>query len=260
MSKNKKVLVTIGDSWTFGENLEEGQYIETCPDPIKEAFRKKNVYGEKLKQQLGFSEHKSFSLSGASHKHLEEFTYEAVAKYKDTDCLFVIGLTSPFRKRFFLNKLNQSVDISYASGSDPNEFYALSILEKLSKSEKREIRKHLLDTFDKEHLVKETFYHILNIQNLLKVNGINYVIFNCFTDYEDCIPDISNLIDKTKFYNYPQCILKDFPDNENAVAHTNIKIAPYHSKFLASCGHPNVQGHEVIATLLSQFIRKNIIL
>lgn len=258
---DRKTLVCVGDSWTWGSEIVDPKYeihrgtdflhtqLGNCP------YRLSNTYPGIISKNLGFDEFYNLGACGESNDYIFDITikwiYENyISKNIDTSNLFfIIGLTSPERIGFEYEcegritrmMINPSWDVSNLS----NEDYYETI---------KDFWVTYITHFSHKHEYSNRFIkQILYLENLLKNNKIKYLFFNAFYDVsffinektDPTLKSLWNSIDSKFFYG-----------KENFETF-NTHIKKVDNKNCMTNDHPSEVGHKIWADELTKYIKEN---
>ena len=258
-SNKNTLLITVGDSWTWGDHLGNINWTTTFDDPI----RLKTVYGKKLSERLD-SDWILLARPGCSNywmlEKLKLFFYQ-IKQLKSIykRIIITVVLTEDFREFQYIDELAYT-----------QPYY--SIID------------NSVDLFD--FLQKSENFLIKQFVNLLSDLDVEYFITRAFTDIwsNNKAEFATALLDKTwcdvfqtkiKFANYQQVVpyigqmsiggittLIDYSTNNKQILKNNFiyleeKIRARYNFFDASwynikgsSWHPNAMGHEIFAEYL----------
>lgn len=226
-----KTLVALGDSWTYGYELED----------------RNMAWPHKLANLLGCSQVLNLGKPASSIYHLPlqiaEFEKSGV-----TNPIFFIGVTDESRYMFWEQKRN--------------DWYELTGVPELSKEPE-------LSNFLKEFSVvadtaqyREYYLGVILtwLQNYCKSNGYQYVIFKQFTNISTRW--FKDLLDLQYVYNGGTTIMADLTDLEPEEFDTDVE--PYDFElavnnnpyFTDKIAHPCNRGHQRMAELLCDFYQQ----
>tara|TARA_B100000902_G_scaffold369661_1_gene394090 strand:- start:527 stop:1372 length:846 start_codon:yes stop_codon:yes gene_type:complete len=274
---DKKYLFSNGDSWIMGimldteymrnkylseknitydefcseiGNVDEYTWLCNNTDYHAEAseVKEKNKFSSQVSSKLGLEEI-NLSWEGKSNKAILRTTLEWILDNKDKvkDTFFLIGWTAPTRGEF--------VDGDSYGGSNDNE----SIVSEL-----------------------ETLYIILNLQNYFKVNNIEYIFVDLFSDlflpmeyntrnpfdenyrmFSTSLSLYDNLLEELDTDNFfsKKSLVKIIEENveggeiKNGNQFCELPIENNYSKDTKNfIGHPSISSSKIIANLIYEKI------
>jgi hypothetical protein len=220
----KEVLVTFGDSWTFGSELD-------IPWQQPWGYHLANTMGHEFCNM-------GTPASGIGHLVVQLFDFLKKEEYNDYKKVFAVGLSGNSRYLSYSARLDEFVNITpeanyrtgniHFSGKPPGDLPELTTLQYQT------YQMVSCDNYNRFLLTQTLFL----FENYCKLNGIDVIYFSYF-DYLE--PDISvNL--------YPQTITKTLVGHE--YDQNLIKDNEY---FVGKLFHPNIQGHIRIAEILKEY-------
>ena len=219
--KERKI-VTFGCSWTAGDELErneEGDYV------YDSSVRDTWSYGNQLKELLKYDSFENRGISGASNERIVRCFLNWLNKNKngDSDFLLVFGLTEYGRRDIWLDVPNKSGFYRmYVINDDGSSGWIRDINERtgLPISTIKSINETYFTYLYSDYMESFSYFNnVLTIQNLCKLNDIDYVMFSAFTNIpksnfdenqtgdedgkniESILPNLKSLIDKKHFFN-----------------------------------------------------------
>lgn len=222
------LLVTFGDSWTFGSELD---------------LPEEQNWTKHLSGLLGCNSlNLSYPASSIGHLTVQLFEFIKQAdKYRDCKKIFAVGLTGATRYLTYSNRLNEFINITpeatyrtnniHKSGRPPetaNEFSTLA----------GEIYRMVECTEYNTFVLEQT---MMLFQNYCQLNNIDVIFFSYF----DYVP-VSNLVDTTHYYT--ETLTKTLTGKEYVVEETR-----NNEYFAGKLFHPNKHGHKQIAHILKAF-------
>lgn len=227
-----KLLVTFGDSWTFGSEL----------DRPKEQNWTKNVADRLNCNALNYS----VPASSIGHLMVQLFNYiNDSAQYINHKKIFMVGLTGSTRYLTYSNAKNQFVNITpeanyctldiHPSGRPPE---TLKEFNNLSQELYKMVQCTEYDTF----LMTQV---IFTFQHYCKVHNIDVIFFSYF----DWLSLDANIVDTSIVY--PTSITHALTGLEYSIP--NIRDNVY---FEGKLFHPNMLGHQKISEILYEFYTK----
>ncbi len=235
-------LYLIGDSWTFGA----GSWINHLKLMEKRAWRLKYRYATLLRDMLGANEIIDYSYPGRSNVAMVRDA-ERVAARCAPDDLICVGLTSPYRLSVYVKEIDEYMCVAYADDVIQDEFYyntqTLKQIENVDKFLKD--IKRMVVNYTEEMIIDSYKEHIATIRGHLA--GTKHVLFSAFTP-------IGEYTNSANVCFYPYSALQCMPDNIEKRAGKNTNEPDFSSLFTDSSGHPNIRGHQFIATELYKYI------
>lgn len=224
----KKTLVTFGDSWTFGSELDKPSQ-QNWTAQISKLFDCDTV---------------NMSVPASSIGHLTVQLFDFLQQSNTQDKIFMIGLSGTTRYLSYSNSKDQFVNITpeavyctqdiKPTGQPPENLDYMNLLAKQT----YQLVEHV--NYNRFLLTQTLFL----FENYCKQNNIPYIFFSYF-DYLAPLP----IVDKTKLY--PTSITKALSGAEYSIP--EIRNNEY---FTGKLFHPNEQGHVKIAELLYEFYTK----
>jgi hypothetical protein len=224
----KKLLVTFGDSWTFGSELDKPAQ-QNWTAQISKALDCDCV---------------NMSTPASSIGHLTVQLFDFLKHENSSDKIFMIGLSGTTRYLSYSNNKDQFVNITpeavyctqdiKPTGQPPENLDYMKLLAKQT----YQLVEHV--TYNRFLLTQTLFL----FEHYCKQNNIPYIFFSYF-DYLAPLP----IIDKTKLY--PTSITKALIGAEYSIP--EIRNNEY---FTGKLFHPNELGHIKIAELLHEFYTK----
>ena len=295
MTKKEKIIVTFGDSWTAGDELdrdENGDYV------YDHSVCSSWSYGNQLKELLNYDDFENRGISGASNERIVRCFLNWLNKNKndDSDFLLVFGLTEYGRRDIWLDVPNKSGFYRMYVINDKEQGWIRDINEKtgLPISTIKSINETYFTYLYSDYIeLYNYFNNVLTIQNLCKLHNINYIIFSAFTnipknnfdenqtgdedwaDVETILPNLESFIDQKSFFNFGEEYDNMFsvmekvkvatwwdsdpgPNVDNNNTHFKFSLNKNRDNTLWSPGHhPNRNGHKRIANELFDYIKKN---
>ena len=248
-----KYLFTNGDSWTWGQGLQEDQ-----PD-----FQPHGHWPEVLGERLNL-EVINIAENGSSNERICRSTVEWVVDNKDKleDTLFMIGWTVSDRWEWWDN-FEQEWTKCYAHHGGDTLTY---------KMPKKWWTQFYTRFFDINNMLYNSTLNMVLLQSFLKLKRCNYVFFQGFgthhfskysssSRYNECnvgVDMITPSIDHSNLFNqldYDNIVVTgDYQSMDQFMrckfGHENYPIEPVH-------GHPNREAHKLWAEELYKFIKEN---
>jgi len=258
---DKKTLVCIGDSWTWGSEIVDPKYeiyrntdflhtqLGECP------YRLSNTYPGVVSKNLGFDDFYNLGAVGESNDYIFDRTYRWVYEnyilknISTSNLFFIVGLTSPERVGFEYEcngkikrmMLNPNWDVSNFNNEECYEsikdFYVTYITH----------FSHKLEYGNR--FVRQLIY----LENFFKANKIKYLFFNAFYDVSFLInnttePELKSLWNSlnSKFF-YGKDTFETF----------NTHIKKIDSKNCMTNDHPSEIGHRIWSEELTRYIKEN---
>jgi len=225
----KKLLVTFGDSWTYGSELDK---------PSEQNWT--STVGKYL---LAETLNLGCPASSIGHLAVQLFQYvDQVEKYKEYKKIFMIGLTGTTRHLSYSNTLKEFINITPEANYRTNNIHTsgrppeiVKELDKLS----IEMYKVVECVEYNKYILKQT---MMLFQNYCEINSIDTIFFSYF----DYLP-----MNDFKINYYPESLTKTLTGNEYTLP--DIRENQY---FSGKLFHPNELGHIKIAELLHEFYTK----
>lgn len=235
-------LYLIGDSWTFGA----GTWLGDLKLMEKRAFRLKHRYATLLKDMLGASEIIDYSYPGRSNAAMVRDVEKASSICNDED-LICVGLTSPYRLSIYVEEIDEHMCVAYADDIIQDELYYNTTTLKQIKNVDRLINemKKMVVHYTDDMIADAYREHIAAIRSCLQ--NKRHVLFSAFTP-------IGEYTTSANVCFYPYSALQCMPDNNQKYAGKNTNEPDFSSLFTDSSGHPNIRGHQFIATELYKYI------
>jgi hypothetical protein len=231
----KKLLVTFGDSWTFGSELHTPQ-VSAWPILVANQLNAELL-------NLGTPASSVGHLVVQLFKFINEYT-----NYKEYKVIFMVGLSGRSRYLSYYTELNEFVNITpeavyrtkniKPTGQPPED-----IVELLPY---KGIHYRYVDSEEYSNfIVAQTLFLF---QNYTTLNNIDSIYFSYF-DYPD-LTEYTNLINVKLVY--PETITKSLTGAEYTLPAIRENIYFKNKLF-----HPNELGHEQIADILLNFYANN---
>lgn len=231
----RTLLVTFGDSWTFGSELHQPQ-INSWPTLVASRLNAELI-------NLGTP------ASSIGHLVVQLFSFvNQIKKYNEYKIIFMVGLSGRSRYLSYFTEIDEFVNITpeavyrtrniKSTGQPPDD-----IIELLPY---KGIHYRYVDSEEYSNfIVAQTLFLF---QNYAQLNGIDSIYFSYF-DY----PDLSKYtsIVNTKLL-YPETISRSLTGIEYSIP--EIRESEY---FKNKLFHPNELGHEQIANILLKFYENN---
>jgi hypothetical protein len=225
----KKLLVTFGDSWTFGSELDM---------PSNENWT------AQVSKMLDV-EHVNMSTPASSIGHLTVQLFEFLKQHRDSKLIFMVGLSGTTRYLSYSNGKNEFVNIT------PEAVYATRNIKSSGQPPEHLPYMGELAMYT-YRLVEHVEYNrflltqvMFLFQNYCKLNDIDLIFFSYFDYLEP-----SDIVDKT--YLYPMSITKALTGSEYSLP--DIRENEY---FEGKLFHPNTKGHTKIAEIIYEFYTKH---
>ncbi len=207
----KKILVCIGDSWTWGSEIVNPEYEKYRGTDFLHTqlgdcqYRLSNTYPGVISKELGFDEFHNLGACGESNDYIFNKTLKWYYNNRNNNELFfIVGLTSPERVGFDYEcdgkikrmMINPNWDVSNLSNEpcfDMLKVFWMNYIIHFSH------KKEYLDRY-----VRQVSY----LENFFKNNNIKYLFFNAFYDFSQLLnkqtePEIKSIwdsIDEKRFY------------------------------------------------------------
>lgn len=158
-----RIFYANGDSMVFGQDLDPDNQRDVYDFTIK--HRQQGFTGI-LSDRLGFNTYINKALPGGSNERIYRKTVKHISQllreYDPKDMFVFIGLTSPFRREFYVNTYNNWYPfIASYSPKDPIEN---AIWKTITQHDSIE-----------SYYIKDAL-NILSLQNFLKIHKIPYLI------------------------------------------------------------------------------------
>jgi len=228
----KKIIVSFGDSWTFGSELDR---------PNEQNWT--HGVGQQLNAE---TLNLSCPASGIGHLCVQLFQFiKQSQNYADYKKIFMVGLSGTTRYLSYSNRLNEFINITpeanyrtgdiHRSGRPPEvvrEFGNLS----------GELYRLVECTEYNQFLMNQT---LLLFQQYCKNNDINVIFFSYF----DYLAADSTLVDTSIIY--PESLTKTLAGIEYSIPEIR-----HNQYFQDKLFHPNQSGHNRIAQTLLEFYDK----
>lgn len=231
----KNLLVTFGDSWTFGSELDKPQ-ITSWP----------HLVASRLGADL-----LNLGTPASSIGHLVVQLFDFINQsnnYKDYKIIFMVGLSGRSRYLSYYTELNEFVNITpeavYRTGDiKPTGQPPRDIIELLPY---KAIHYRYIDSEKYANfLVAQTLFLF---QNYTKLNNIDSIYFSYF-DYPS-LTEYKSIINNKLLY--PETITQSLTGSEYSVPEIRNNVYFQNKLF-----HPNELGHEKIANILLTFYENN---
>lgn len=235
-------LYIIGDSWSFGA----GTWLGDLKLMEKRAFRLKHRYATLLKDMLEIDEIIDYSYPGRSNAAMVRDA-EKAASLCTKDDLICVGLTSPYRLSIYVEEIDEHMCVAYADDIIQDELYYNTTTLKQIQNVDRLIKemKRMVVNYTDDMIMDAYKQHIEDIRKHL--SNTKHVLFSAFTPIGE-YTDVSNVC------FYPYSALQCMPDNVEKRIGKNTNEPDFSSLFTDSSGHPNIRGHQFIATELYKYI------
>ena len=231
----KTLLVTFGDSWTFGSELHTPQF-SSWP----------YLLANKLNAELI---NLGTPASSIGHLIVQLFQFiNQIENYRDHKIIFMVGLSGRSRYLTYFNELNEFVNITpeavYRTGDiKPTGQPPDDILEMLPY---KGIHYRYVDSEEYANfIVAQTLF---SFQTFTKASNIDSIYFSYF-DYPD-LTHYQNIVN-TKLL-YPNTLTKTLTGAEYSIPEVRENVYFQNKLF-----HPNEQGHQRIAEILLEFYETN---
>jgi hypothetical protein len=223
-----KVVVTFGDSWTFGSELD---------------IPREQPWGYHLANSMGASFcNMGVPSSGIGHLVVQLFDFIKKDEYKNHKKIFAVGLSGNARYLSYSERLDEFINITpeanYRTGDIHFSGRPPEVVNEFTTLQYQTYQLVSCDNYNKFLLTQTLFL----FENYCKLNNIDVIYFSYF-DYLE--PNISvNL--------YPQSITKVLVGHEYSPS--MIKNSEY---FEGKLFHPNIKGHIRIAEILKEYYDQN---
>jgi hypothetical protein len=224
----KKLLVSYGDSWTFGSELD-----------LPRDCNWTTILGKKQNWEIL---NLSCPASSIGHLAVQLFQYiEQSVQYQDYKKIFMVGLTGTTRYLSYSNQLKEFINITpeanYRTGNIDYTGRPPDVLREFNTLSTETYK--LVECIEyNQFIIKQT---IMLFENYCQLNNIDIIFFSYF-DY---------LVNDSIHY-YPESITKTLTGKEYSLP--DIRNNKYfHGKLF----HPNQIGHERITEILLDFYDKN---
>jgi hypothetical protein len=260
---NETLLITIGDSWTWGDHLGNINWTTQYDDPV----RLKSVYGKKLAEKLN-ADWILVAKPGCSNywmlEKLKLFYYqikELKPSYKRI--IITIVLTEDFREFEYSKELRYTQQ--YFSMIDQSK----DLFDFLQKAEKHLLLQfiNLFKSLEVEYYITRAFTdfwpeNIKTFENIL-LDKTWCDVFQTevgFQNYQQVVPfigqmSINGITKLINFGNKRNVYLKNFLEIEEKItARYNFFDASWYN-IKGSTWHPNPVGHEIFAEYLFEKIQ-----
>lgn len=219
----KQLLVSFGDSWTFGSELDK---------PAEQNWTA--VLGNKLNAE---TLNLSCPASSIGHLAVQLFQYiDRANDYKEYKKIFMIGLSGTTRYLSYSNQLNEFVNITpeanYRTGNIHQSGRPPEVVDEFKTLARETYRLVECKEYNR-FILKQT---AMLFENYCELNHIDFLFFSYF-DYLSA--DIKNY--------YPQSITQALTGSEYQLPDVR-----QHPCFQDKLFHPNINGHQAIAELLHQ--------
>lgn len=252
-----KYLFTNGDSWTWGQGLQEDQVFPPFPHKRKPRGQWPEVLGEKLNIEVI-----NIAENGSSNERILRSTIEWVVDNKDkiNETLFIIGWTISDRWEWWSN-FKQDWEKCYASYCLDYEHGDIEygLPNKWWNNFHREY-------FDINKMLYKTTLDMVYLQSFFKFYNLNYLFFDTFGHHfredEDLNYENEGKI-STPCKDHPK-LYKEL-DFDNIVMTEDYKSMEQFMKFIFDDfedakehihGHPNRKSHEMWSEELYKFLKK----
>lgn len=217
-----KYLFTNGDSWTWGQGLQEDQ-LDGIP-----RGQWPEVLGNKLNLKVI-----NIAENGSSNERIFRSTMEWVIENKDKieDTIIVIGWTVSDRWEWWDN-FEKSWTKCYANHGGDTLTYKMS---------KKWWTDFYTRFFDIDKMSYKSIVNIISLQNFLKQNKCNYIFFQGFDQ-------MFNFTDDKKLYSqldYDNIIITENYDSMDSFL--RYKFEDYNDAIENIHGHPNREAHKLWA-------------
>ena len=217
-----QVLVTFGDSWPQGVELE--------PNVPR--------YGEILCQQLGFDQFYNYGQGGTSNEHMILQLQNYLQQQWDPDhrVVAVFFLTNPYRTFYFPTDAGFNIH-----GPERQNW---------NKEAREVFAKNYLHFYSDDVAVMRNSLAITALQQWCKLHNISDYYFSGWVKYTHWLP----MVDTDKIWAGGQETAGDWfgASAHNGEHLINIENNPY---IRPNFAHPNQLGHELIANKLAHWIR-----
>ncbi len=243
-------LYLIGDSWTFGA----GTWLDDLTRMERRAHRMKYRFATILKEYLNANEVIDLSFPGRANEAMVRDVKQATNACNKDD-LIIVGLTTPYRISIYIEELDEYMDLGYADDIIQDEMYYNTTTLKQVKNVDRIVREMKLKVvkYTDEMIFDAYKKQVGEIRAELDNKKAKHVIFSAFTP-------IGGFTEPRNVCFYPYSALQCMPDNVNRVRGKNAITSDFQSLFTDAREHPNVRGHQFIATELYKYITEQGIL
>jgi hypothetical protein len=234
---NKKKLVVIGDSWTYGSEIRDPKLPKEVNDwdPPNDQYRIPRIWPTKLANKLDYDVVNLSYPAASNDRSVRILTgwlsQEYFSKKKSTDDLFVVvGLTSPERKDF------------YYKSDTHNFWYTVWPMweHKYPQPELTEFSKlYALYMWNSEEYTHRYLQQIFYLQTLFNHYKIKHLFFQAF--YQSNTMHIKNWTDDpySRQYNaQPDHMLWDLIDPVRFM-HKDDKVHSFHNYITSKDTSPN---------------------
>lgn len=235
-------LYLIGDSWSYGA----GSWLGDVKRIEKRALRLKHRFATILKDLLDINEIIDYSYPGRSNAAMVRDSQKAASLYRPGD-LICVGLTSPYRLSIYVEEIDEYMCVSYADDIIQDDlYYNTPTLKQMRNADRlvNEMKKMVVNYTD-DMIISDYEQQIKDVRKHL--SGTKHVLFSAFTP-------IGKYTHESNVCFYPYSALQMMPDNVSKRAGKNSNESDLISAFVDSSGHPNVRGHQFIATELYKYI------
>lgn len=178
--------------------------------------------GTQLARNLNFDEHHNFAIGGSSIKHQLHFFHRRykAETFKDKNVLFYLGITYPQRNCTFVDNKLRTIHLDQER---KNDFY-------------NEYRRISEERILKDSIQNQLVY-IESIRTLCKANNWHLILQPMVHD---------------KTYYYKEQLI-DINSNPKEIW-VDKWLPPLDDKYLAHCGHPNIDGYKIWADKLVEYL------
>lgn len=225
----KRRLLTVGDSFTFGEE---------CPQ------REQFAYPYLLKEQLGFDEIVNLGLPGGSSDYVFRTVIETLIS--DPEGFDLVSISWPEQSRF--EAIHNHPDF-VPTPTEPHIKPSVCLIRKPGKASPRKepdwVQDYYKYSYDIAWGFRKQFNQILALQGFLKSRNQRYIMFNVaglqghYDQYSEFLKNQFREVDKEFFIGWPKNGILEFQGD-----------CPK-----GSGGHPLELGHERIAKVINEHIR-----
>ena len=227
------VIISLGCSFLAGVgNWHERTLREWKQNKADDVTLHKNSYnnflnysiGTQLARNINFDEHHNFAIGGSSIKHQLHLFYRRykAETFKDKNVLFYLGITYPHRNCTFINDKLRTIHLEEErQGEIYNKYYSELSEERILKD-----------------VIQNQLVYIESIRNLCKANNWHLILHPMMSD---------------KTYYYKEQLI-DINSNPKEIWVDKWLPSMEHNKFMAHCGHPNIDGYKIWADKLVKYI------
>lgn len=234
---NKKILVTIGDSWTAGEGAIGPKWVTKKIDRWQLKAAEFNYQHYLMNRMPGYDLLNLGTPGNSNSAALLSLKQNLDLLKSYDEVIVILGITCGLRDYRVLNSARRPIGMVYMGGVDY-----------LSEDENNYMMSALLIINDRATSVR-VFDEVYNFQNICKVNNFKYCMFNAFTteltspDAEETLQDfkfLKNLIDYDSLVNFNEY-------TNSACSYLSKQGKLDRKNYLAKCEHPNSLGYKLMA-------------